>query len=121
MNAILNSLPTGLDLKLALDSRLSLPEDILRTAQVRRVAPSIIDRLKAEKWLADNVESGDLVLCFGNLPPLFKLRGRVIVFVQNRYLIDDVKLDGFSLKTRLRLGVERIWLSGRTSFSFKIA
>jgi len=113
LNALLNSLPTGLDLKLSLDCRLPLSEDLLAEIEIKRVTPSIIGRIKAEKWLADNVESGDLVLCFGNLPPLFKLRGRVVVFVQNRYLIDNLKLGSFPLKTRLRLGVERLWLTSR--------
>lgn len=37
------------------------------------------------------------------------------MFLQNRYLVDDAKLDGFSFKTRLRLKVERWWLSARMS------
>jgi len=53
----------------------------------------------------------DLVLCFGNLPPLFKLRGRTVVFIQNRYLIDNTILNGFPLRIRLRLVMERLWLS----------
>lgn len=113
--AILNALPDEMKSILSLDRRMSLPSNVTQDVQVKRVAPSLVDRFKAEKWLANSVNSGDLVLCFGNLPPLFKLRGHVIVFVQNRYLIDDVKLDGFSLKTRIRIGVERIWLSSRMS------
>jgi glycosyltransferase involved in cell wall biosynthesis len=61
------------------------------------------------------VTLNDVVICFGNLPPLFKLRGHVLVFVQNRYLIDDENLDDFSIKTRLRLRMERLWLSFRMS------
>lgn len=113
--AILNTLPCDMKTILVLDKRLSLPSVFLQQMEVRRISPSVIDRFEAEKWLVDNVAAGDLVLCFGNLPPLFKLRGNVVVFVQNRYLIDDVNLDGFSLKTRLRIRVERIWLSCRIS------
>jgi glycosyltransferase involved in cell wall biosynthesis len=90
-----------------------LPDGVVQGVQIRRVAPTLIHRFRAEKWLADNVTAEDVVLCFGNLPPLFKLRGHTVVFVQNRYLIDDVKLSGFPLKTRLRLEVERLWLSAK--------
>lgn len=96
-----------------LDSRLSLPEGVQENIQIHFTLPSIWQRLKAEKWLAQNVQPQDTVLCFGNLPPFFSLRGRVFVFVQNRYLIDDVKLNGFPFRVRLRLALERLWLSGK--------
>lgn len=111
--AILKALPCRIETTLSLDSRMTLPEDLARKATVRRVEPSIAHRFAAEKWIADHVAPGDIVLCFGNLPPLFKLSGHVVVFVQNRYLIDFVKLAGFSLKTRLRLAAERLWFSFR--------
>ncbi|MEY3882717.1 MAG: hypothetical protein RIQ94_3513 [Pseudomonadota bacterium] len=43
----------------------------------------------------------------------YKLKGHTIVFVQNRYLIDDVSLNKFPLKVRLRLAMERLWLAGK--------
>lgn len=107
--AIINALPTGLVSILSLDSRMSLSTD----KAVKRVQPAFAQRLFAEVWLAKNVVLGDVVLCFGNLPPLFKLRGYVVVFVQNRYLIDSVNLGSFSFKTRVRLKIERLWLSYR--------
>ena len=113
LEAIFNALPSGLELILSLDSRMPLPEGITQEVQVRRVEPSIVHRFLAERWLADNVASGAVVLCFGNLPPLFKLRGHTVVFVQNRYLIENISLNGFSLRVRLRLAIERLWLSRR--------
>lgn len=68
-------------------------------------------RLLAEWRLARRVQVGDAVLCFGNLPPLFKLAGYTAVFIQNRYLVDDVTLDHFDFRIRLRLILERFWLS----------
>ncbi len=120
LKALLDSVSTSIDLRLTLDGRLSLPEMELDEVEITRVAPSIIGRLKAEKWLADNVEHRDIVLCFGNLPPLFKLKGRVVVFLQNRYLIDNVKLDSFPLKTRLRLGMERFWFRSKIACADEI-
>ena len=120
LNALLTSLPDGISLSLSVDRRLSLPEMKLADCIVNQVTPSIAGRLKAEKWLADNVGPGDLVLCFGNLPPLFELKGRIMVFVQNRYLVDSVKLNNFTLKTRLRLGIERLWFNRRIAFADEI-
>jgi len=115
LEGIFNSLPTGIKLILSLDSRMPLPVGIKKEVQVKRVEPSIVRRILAEKWLADNVVSGSVVLCFGNLPPLFKLRGHTVVFVQNRYLIDDAKLNGFPLVVQLRLVIERLWFSSKMS------
>lgn len=94
---------------------MALPGDMPDDMLVKRVPPSIRQRASAERWLSHNVQPQDIVLCFGNLPPLFRLRGRAVVFVQNRYLIDVTSLGAFPLKVRLRLAVERWWLSTRMS------
>lgn len=113
LDALLTELPRSTEAHALLDSRMPMPAGMPEGTRVKRVPPSVIERLKAERWLADNVHTGDVVLCFGNLPPLFKLPGRAVVFVQNRYLIDDVRLDDFPLKIRARLILERLWFSGR--------
>lgn len=106
---------TSGEVVLSVDERMQLPTDIANDVQVRRVKPSVVPRIAAERWLVDAVAKEDIVLCFGNLPPLFKLRGHAVVFVQNRYLIDDVELNGFPLRVRLRLAMERQWLSRKMS------
>lgn len=111
--ALLAAVPGNVKSLAQLDSRMTLPVSLPENLTIKFVTPSIQQRLRAEWWLAQNAQPQDTILCFGNLPPLFKLRGHVVVFVQNRYLVDDVKLDGFSLKTRLRLRVERLWLLRR--------
>ena len=113
MAGIIGSLPNSMKTILSLDIRMVMPEGVAKEVQIKRVMPTLMQRFLAESWLARNVASEDVVLCFGNLPPLFKLRGHVVVFVQNRYLIDDKKLSDFPLKTRLRLEVERLWLSAK--------
>ena len=96
-----------------LDTRMAFPQGLAENTGIRRIKPSLWQRLRAEWWLARATSSKDAVLCFGNLPPLFRTAGRVIVLIQNRYLIDDVSLNGFPLKARLRLQIERWWLSAR--------
>jgi len=115
LEALLKALDGKVEVVLSLDNRMPTPLGMIHDVKIKRVQPSVVHRLKAEIWLARSVAPEDLVLCFGNLPPLFKLRGRAVVFVQNRYLIDDVQLNGFPLKVGLRLAMERLWLSGKMS------
>ena len=113
LNALLQSLPTDSSVIALLDARMETPETLPHNLEVKRVKPSLWQRLRAEWWLARATSSKDAVLCFGNLPPLFRTAGRVIVLIQNRYLIDDVSLKGFPPKARLRIQIERWWLSAR--------
>jgi glycosyltransferase involved in cell wall biosynthesis len=94
-----------------LDSRMILPDTLPRNIEFKRVPANILARLKIEFWLRKQVKSQDIVFCFGNLPPLLQLPGKVTVMMQNRYLIDySASLTHFPLKTKLRLQLERIWV-----------
>ena len=93
-----------------LDIRLQPVSDSFWVGRVNWVAPSILQRLNSEWWLSRHVQSNDVVLCFGNLPPLFRHCGRVIVFVQNRYLVESLSLHGHSVSVKLRIYIERWWL-----------
>ena len=99
---------------LFLDSRMTLPENASQNLHIKTVASSMLHRICAEWWLKRHVGSQDTVLCFGNLPPLFKLRGRVNVFLQNRYLVDKVALSDFNFKARLHITIGRLWLYWRS-------
>jgi len=122
LHALLLALPNDLNVVALLDGRMETPVKLPINLEIKRVKPSIWQRLKAEWWLAINVKEDDIVLCFGNLPPLFQLSGRALVFVQNRYLIDLISLRNFSFKTRLRLEVERFWFfwKARNAYAFVV-
>jgi glycosyltransferase involved in cell wall biosynthesis len=111
--ALLNSHHHSGEKVFLLDSRLILPDSILDTNKVIIVQPTIKNRFMAEVWLYKNVKKDDIVLCFGNLPPIFKLAGYVFVFIQNKYLIENKSLSKFSIKSKLRIWCERKWLSWR--------
>jgi glycosyltransferase involved in cell wall biosynthesis len=113
LEPLLGALNDQAELILCLDERMPLSADLANNQHIKRVKPSVVQRLHAENWLAQTVRPNDKVLCFGNLPPLFKLQGHTVVFIQNRYLIDDVPLNKFPLKVRLRLAMERLWLSAK--------
>jgi glycosyltransferase involved in cell wall biosynthesis len=71
---------------------------------------SVWDRLRAEFRLWINVKSTDVVLCFHGLPPLLPLKGQIVVFIQNRILLENELLEGYPFLTKVRLTVERCWL-----------
>jgi len=62
----------------------------LQGQRVKVITPGFLSRLKAEFWLFKNVEINDSVICMGNLPPIFKLKSKVIVYLQNAFLIDPL-------------------------------
>jgi glycosyltransferase involved in cell wall biosynthesis len=111
--AILEACPKNIEVVALLDKRMRLPATPAPNLTIVSVKPSVLHRFMAEWWLARHVQADDIVLCFGNLPPLFRLCGHVSVFIQNRFLIDKVSLKGFSFRIRLRISIERLWLSLR--------
>jgi len=87
---------------------------------VHYVKPSIIPRLSAEWRLRRIALKSDVVLCFHGLPPLFRLRSRVVVFIQNRILVNEQALSGYSTGVRIRLLLERWVLRAFSSHVDKI-
>ena len=108
LRALLSSLPSDVRLEAFLDHRaraeLSVPERSL----VHWVRPRVTERLTADWKLRQATRVGDTVLCFHGLPPLLPSPGHVIVFLQNRILLGLAPLSHFSVKTALRLAVERL-------------
>ena len=99
------------DIAATIDSRMELPPDLSFIKTIKRVKPTIWHRLMAEIGLMKAVNPDDLVLCFGNLPPMFKLVCSTSVFLQNRYLVDpDAPMSELVLRDRIRIIVERVWL-----------
>lgn len=76
-------------------------------------SPTLLGRWRAERRVNRLAKTGDTVLCFGNLPPLFRNEGKVAVFLQNRYLFGQRDLRAFSLWERWRIRLERLWFARR--------
>lgn len=111
---LLHSVKNKADTIVLLDNRARIPDNF-KNYQFKFIAPTLFQRLKTEYWLYQNVKKNDVVLCFGNLPPIFQLKGQTVVFIQNRFLIDDVDLKDLHMKTRLRIRLERYWLKNRSA------
>jgi len=93
-----------------IDTRLGDLPDIKSYLEIHSFDKSFFSRLQAEIKLKKLASNNDVILCLGNLPPLFKLRGKTYVFLQNKYLCTNQSLSGFNWKVRLRIWTERLWL-----------
>lgn len=93
------------------DERYILPIAIDSSTNIYRVKPSLISRWKAEVLLKRLSGSNpkNTVLCFSNLPPAFKLKSNVVLYLQNALLIPGIPLYASSIKVALRLIYERVW------------
>jgi len=107
LKALLEAWPFHEPLHAWLDARarerLPLPLD----AEVRWTAATVASRLQSERSLAAESGAADRVMCFHGLPPLLRSRAQVVLFLQNRIHLGQVRLADFTLRTRLRLLFEQ--------------
>ncbi len=103
-----------------LDRRLVMPECLSDEVKSIYVKSSLMSRIVAEYQLVKLATKTDVVFCFGNLPPILRLNSEVVLFIQNRYLVNNMPLNGFSLKYKLRIILERIWLKSCISNADRI-
>lgn len=74
------------------------------------IKPNLFSRLRSEFSLKRLSKNYSYNLIFTNLPPLFRLKGRTALFLQNAILL-NFRLDkAYGLKVNLRLFFERVWL-----------
>ena len=109
LKSLLNACSSSFDV-LLLDQRIQGKLALPREVDVHWVQRTVAARLYAEWQLYRRCGPDDTVLCFHGLPPLFSLRGRVVVFVQNRILFESGSLSGYPFLTRIRMFIERIWV-----------
>lgn len=110
LEELLNHWPKDKALRAILDQRARYKINLPVNSNVVWVDPTVRSRLRAERRLASSARSNDIVFCFHGLPPLFKSAGHVVLFHQNRLLLDLMKLRDFPFRTGLRVAVER-WIS----------
>lgn len=93
------------------DLRYLAPQLEMDLVKFVKVKPTIFGRLQAEFKLKSLASSTDQVLCFGNLPPLLKLRAKVDLFFQNTILLRKYSNFNFPWKSKVRQSVERFLLA----------
>lgn len=77
---------------------------------VRTIGRHPFARLACERSLRNLATDEDIVLCFASLPPLLRCRGRVFVYIQNRYLVENAPLAGLPLRMQMKIWLDRAWL-----------
>lgn len=113
LDALMDALDRRDDYMAVLDERFGWREKFRHPLNIVFVPPTLKDRLAAEWHLKTHVGAGSKVLCFGNLPPLFRLRGKVYLYLQNRFLLGAESLAHWPWYARARLTIERWWLAMR--------
>lgn len=74
--------------------------------------PSLSGRWKAERLVSRLATTGDVVLCFHNLPPVLHNLARVFVYVQNAYLVGLIPKSHLRGWVKWRCAVERFIARG---------
>tara|TARA_S200000501_G_scaffold378148_1_gene439372 strand:- start:60 stop:1094 length:1035 start_codon:yes stop_codon:yes gene_type:complete len=76
-----------------------------------KIKSNFFSRFLSELTIYNKSKQNDKVLYFGNLPPIFKIRSNVYVFIQNRLLLDyKINLKEFPIYLRLKLYILRLFL-----------
>lgn len=109
LNELLKFSNFNMEMLVNLDERMFVSESIGNAVKLKRIKPTIFNRFLAEWNLYKKSREDEIVLFFGNLPPLFRLKSKSILYLQNKYLIEDVALGKFKAKEKLRLIIERLW------------
>lgn len=99
--------PEGQPCTAFLDERVGPHLQIPAAWNVSWVSRSMIGRLRAERVLSTASVRASLVVCFHNLPPIFKSHAPVACYVQNPVLIGLSQLSSYTGWVRLRIGIER--------------
>lgn len=93
-----------------IDKRLNPLPKLAKNIKVIRVEPNVISRFNAELRLRSLCSKKDTLLCFGNLPPLFRNLARVFIYLQNRFLVSPIFLHDMSFALKTKILIERFWL-----------
>lgn len=84
--------------------------ELPKSISIVRVRPSLLARLAAEWKLKKAAELDSKVICFGNLPPLFRLKAKTFLYFQNTILLKNELDLKFPLKVQLKHVIEKLWL-----------
>lgn len=110
LQALLSSWTGPAQLGAVLDVRARSRLDVPGHIAVDWVEAGLGGRARAEWQLTKSAKTAECILCFHGLPPLAVTRRpkvRIVVFLQNRLVIDGSSLRNYAFKTRVRISLER--------------
>lgn len=120
LESLLEELQNDSDTLYILDERMKFPLNIKHPQHIVRVKPSILSRIKTELSLRGIIGNSGIVLCLGNLPPFIPIKADIVLFIQNRLLVDPVLVKRLSFLNRIKLSIERTWLKYRKNATRRI-
>ena len=93
-----------------IDHRLYREEASLQIHQnIISIKCNLLNKLFVDYKFRKYINERNSILYFSNIPPIFGLRGKCLLFLQNRYLIERYSLKGLKPKVVFRILIERIW------------
>jgi glycosyltransferase involved in cell wall biosynthesis len=75
--------------------------------EMKSFGSSLYARVLSEIILLKRAKKEDVVIFFGNLPPLFSTKGKIFIFVQNKLVVDESPLGSFPFKTKISIQIQR--------------
>ena len=110
LNTVIEDEVFGKVTTLFIDSRCPINNIDLKYIEIIKVEPTIWNRLKAEVALKNIAKiKNEVIMCFGNLPPVVRHKNKTFVFLQNAYLLKNLPLPK-NIKLRIRTIYERFIL-----------
>lgn len=92
-----------------IDERLVIDFEKYKNINFVKVKPKLRYRIFTEYNYQSMSSQFDKFYFLGNLPPIFKLKCKVVLFLQNRLIISKPYINTLSLKTILRSVLEITW------------
>ena len=104
-----NTFDKYISVTLYLDSRLNI--SVADRFSVKIIEPGFINYWKLERELRRSVTKDDEVFCINGRPLMARLQAHVKILLQNRLLLVWSSLAGYGTWPRLRMNLERFWMS----------
>ncbi len=95
-----------------LDTRYTPPTNItLSNTKIVYIKPKLIHRIWSQIMLyrTSKKHTQSTIICFGNLPPIFKLSSKTIVYLQNAFILPGITSPRDNIKTFMRVLFEKLW------------
>ena len=87
LNQLISSLPDN-NVIIFCSKKLKLINNKKQDIKFIKIKSNLFSRLLSELSIYKKSKQNDKVLYFGNLPPIFKMRAFVYLYIQNRLLVD---------------------------------
>ena len=93
-----------------IDKRYKIPEIYHRNIIFHKV--NLYERLFITKRIKKLCVKDDIILYFGNLPPITKYNfNKVVLLLSNRFYVDKISFKGFSVKDIVKISLEKIYFN----------